>query len=606
MLALGGRPSQQNFHPTLSLVLNFYAFADLKGLTPSNPILPRRTNYKLHLYCSGTLSLPRFVSLISISSGSSICVVKWHTLNVQTLGKMGSDNYIHRDYNSIETLPLQRVEELLSWSETNNLSLQNAILPLPPCHQGLPKRPRLIACHDLAGGYHEEERCFGGSSNPSFYSLERWAAVDIFVYFSHHLVSIPPLSYINAAHRHNVKVLGTLLTEWEAGTIACQQLFQDKETALHTAAQLAAIAKCHGFEGWIINIENDVPMHLIPNILVFLENLSRDDGLVLWYDAVTVLGSLEWQNSLNSKNRPFFDSCHGIWLNYCWKTGDPEKLADLYGCSRRFDVYFGVDCFGRGSPGGGGFHCDQALREVYKFGYSTALFAIAWPYEEKEHSTDFPSSWRQKDAVFWNRIEAAWPGRHAVVTELPFLTTFCAGYGYTGMYERGVIIKSSTPWHCLNLQSIQPEILFNESSLQLVADGQLRVQTTQECAFSGSTCLKVSSCAMKRSTINFDIFPYLNIPVSNTLTLEVAVCVEKMGTLKDIKIILKAEEAHGAVAEMSCLPGEGNDMAVEAWHVSTSTFHIVQKDVIKSIQIEVVSHAGSNELVFYVGKVKLV
>jgi len=40
---------------------------------------------------------------------------------------------------------------------------------------------------------------------------------------------------------------------------------------------------------------------------------------VIWYDAVTVEGSLTWQNTLNELNRAFFDATDAIFINYAWK-----------------------------------------------------------------------------------------------------------------------------------------------------------------------------------------------------------------------------------------------------------------------------------------------
>lgn len=37
------------------------------------------------------------------------------------------------------------------------------------------------------------------------------------------------------------------------------------------------------------------------------------------YDCVTIDGKLDWQNQLNEKNKPFFDICDGIYVNYGWK-----------------------------------------------------------------------------------------------------------------------------------------------------------------------------------------------------------------------------------------------------------------------------------------------
>ena len=41
--------------------------------------------------------------------------------------------------------------------------------------------------------------------------------------------------------------------------------------------------------------------------------------MVIWYDAVTIEGKLVWQNTLNGLNKPFFDACDGLWVNYTWK-----------------------------------------------------------------------------------------------------------------------------------------------------------------------------------------------------------------------------------------------------------------------------------------------
>lgn len=40
--------------------------------------------------------------------------------------------------------------------------------------------------------------------------VAHWWYMDIFVYFSHHLVTIPPVGWINAAHKHGVRVLGII------------------------------------------------------------------------------------------------------------------------------------------------------------------------------------------------------------------------------------------------------------------------------------------------------------------------------------------------------------------------------------------------------------
>lgn len=82
---------------------------------------------------------------------------------------------------------------------------------------------------------------------------------------------------------------------------------------------------------------------------------------VIWYDAVTTAGVLDWQDTLNDHNMPFFEAADAIFINYTWKEGTPQLAAAVAG-ARRSEVYMGVDVFGRNTFGGGGMTCDVALK----------------------------------------------------------------------------------------------------------------------------------------------------------------------------------------------------------------------------------------------------
>ncbi len=59
--------------------------------------------------------------------------------------------------------------------------------------------------------------------------------------------------------------------------------------------------------------------------------------------------------------RPYFDLCDGIFLNYNWTQLGLEASRSLAG-NRRGEVYVGIDVFGRGCPGGGGFNsCEVSV-----------------------------------------------------------------------------------------------------------------------------------------------------------------------------------------------------------------------------------------------------
>ena len=52
-----------------------------------------------------------------------------------------------------------------------------------------------------------------GASSDAPYVFYHWQYIDIFNYFSHNMVTIPPAVWTNAAHRHGVLVLGETLTQ---------------------------------------------------------------------------------------------------------------------------------------------------------------------------------------------------------------------------------------------------------------------------------------------------------------------------------------------------------------------------------------------------------
>ncbi|EFN54696.1 hypothetical protein CHLNCDRAFT_53027 [Chlorella variabilis] len=410
--------------------------------------------------------------------------------------------------------PLDSPDELLGWTPGHSNDPCRASVTLRPQAGGGEGRgrPRLLACHDMAGGYGDDRFCQGGS-HADFYCLRRWHSLDAFCYFSHRLVTIPPPGWINAAHAHGVPVLGTVITEWEAGAAACTRLFGSPAAAEAAAARLAAIARHYGFEGWLVNIENAVERQHIPHLLHFLR-----------YDAVTTEGKLKWQNTLSRLNRPFFDACDAIWVNYTWKKGTPA-LVRLEAGERCADVFMGVDCFGRGTYGGGGFACDVALRACLEQGLSAALFATGWPYEG-DCGADAPACWRQRDARFWACIESAWeggsrassssPGSSAArgaIQELPLFTDFSVGSGHS-MYQAGRQL-SPQPWYNLSLQSLQPmlrvQLEDGEEDAGAAAAGsaggsrrqsgsagssgsRVQADVSRELAYSRGSSLRLSGC----------------------------------------------------------------------------------------------------------------
>jgi hypothetical protein len=97
----------------------------------------------------------------------------------------------------------------LSADANFHLPFNRASVPGPA--SALPARRRVLVCHDMEGGYRDDAAPQGGA-NPDAYALWHWHLVDVFVYFSHYLVTLPPPCWTNAAHLHGVKVCFSYLS----------------------------------------------------------------------------------------------------------------------------------------------------------------------------------------------------------------------------------------------------------------------------------------------------------------------------------------------------------------------------------------------------------
>ncbi|XP_066366217.1 cytosolic endo-beta-N-acetylglucosaminidase 1-like isoform X3 [Miscanthus floridulus] len=316
----------------------------------------------------------------------------------------------------------------------------------------LPQRRRVLVCHDMEGGYRDDAAPQGGA-NPDSYALWHWHLVDVFVYFSHYLVTLPPPCWINAAHLHGVKVLGTFITEWDKGVEVCKEMLATDASAKMYAERLTELAHTLGFDGWLINIEVKLDVHFIDNLKEFIKHLTTTmhdavpGSLVIWYDAITVNGDLDWQDKLNKYNKPFFDVCDGLFSNYTWKENYPQDSAAVAG-NRKYDAYMGIDVFGRNTFGGGQWTTNVALDLLKKVDISAAIFAPGWVYETKQ-----PPDFQSAQNHWWDLVEKSWGILRGYPEQLPFYSDFNQGHGYQVSVE-GLQI-SSDPWNNISCQSFQ-------------------------------------------------------------------------------------------------------------------------------------------------------
>ncbi|XVF84068.1 hypothetical protein PTKIN_Ptkin16aG0545000 [Pterospermum kingtungense] len=357
--------------------------------------------------------------------------------------------------------PIKTLEDLdsRSYFTSFHYPFNKSSVPLQP-NSALPQRPRLLVCHDLEAGYLDDKWVQGGT-NSSAYAIWHWYLIDVFVYFSHNLVTLPPPCWTNTAHRHGVKVLGTFITEWDEGKAICKKLLLTKESAHTYAERLAELAVALGFDGWLINMEVELEVGQIPNLKEFVSHLTQTmhsslpGSLVIWYDSVTTEGKLKWQDQLNEKNKPFFDISDGIFVNYTWKEDYPKLSATVAG-DRKFDVYMGIDVFGRNTYGGGQWTTNVALDVIKKNDVSAAIFAPAWVYEKKQ-----PPDFRTAQNRWWALVEKSWGVVQHYPKVLPFYSNFDQGHGYHISIDGAQV--SNAQWNNISLQTFQPFLEYTDA-----------------------------------------------------------------------------------------------------------------------------------------------
>jgi len=303
-------------------------------------------------------------------------------------------------------------------------------------------KPRTLVCHDMMGGY-QTDRFLDPAPDQDGYSFLHWNSLDVFVYFSHNFITIPPTGWIVAAKTHGVKVLGTIITEWEDGKQILEEILRDESKIDAFVEKCSDIASFYGFQGWLLNIENPVEWTLVPYLLQLVKKLTDktheiygDSGMVLWYDSVTIQGNLQWQNELNMLNKPFMDNCDGIFLNYIWKAPDlsssfaghqrhslVNSVQSLDNISRRTHIFVGIDVFGRGCLGGGGLNCDVALEKIRDLGLSTAIFAPGWTFESSLTDKVLNKDYLIKEHLFWSKLDP-YLSFHALKFDLNYAGSF--------------------------------------------------------------------------------------------------------------------------------------------------------------------------------------
>ncbi|CAO3591409.1 unnamed protein product [Absidia cylindrospora] len=409
------------------------------------------------------------------------------------------DNDVHLPVSK----PLVSMNELKDWKVSKATDVANiASVKLRRRGQDDSDGPKLLLCHDMAGGY-KEDQWIQGNNYDTIYNIQYWQYVDSFIYFSHERVTIPPVNWINTCHRNGVACLGTFIVEGDQmgelemllhGPADYPVLGDDDPMRLwnpYFADKLVAIAKHYGFDGWLMNIEcSFVPFptpvqnkaQQLTCFLDYFRNKLHEEipgSTLLWYDSLTEEGKIDWQSQLNEKNLPFFKVTDGIFLNYWWKDNYPKEAFDLAESIGRSgtDVYFGTDVWGRGTHGGGEFQSYKGVEDSSKGGTSAALFGMAWTYEyfskqnfdtmdrlfwKGGNPSEFPTLKDKdtKDVVELQDHHHYHPGVGKIIRSCPgtswFSSCFDRGYGNKFFLQGQALLEE--PWSHLSHQNYPPNL----------------------------------------------------------------------------------------------------------------------------------------------------
>ena len=299
---------------------------------------------------------------------------------------------------------INSVAELLAWRPPAAAAAAARVASAPAAP--LPSRPRVLHCHDMAGGYNQL------ADDTYLRAFSGWGEIDVFVYFAHNRVSMPPQGWVEACHAHGVPCLATIITEQDDGEN--DALLSHPEAAVEA---LCALCEHHGFDGYLINLEAPVRggvarlRELLELLTLCLKQRVGPQALCLLYDSLDDQGNVRYQNALTPSNASLFAACDGIFTNYWWGGKELACSASLAGPAapgapdRRHDVYCGVDLFARNCSYGAGPGCAAPCRAARNASLSLALFAPGWSLEAGPgRGAQSPAAAAAADRSFWDGL----------------------------------------------------------------------------------------------------------------------------------------------------------------------------------------------------------
>ncbi len=180
---------------------------------------------------------------------------------------------------------------------------------------------KVMITHDMMNGYKEDNFLTVQTPDKGFlYRFNHFMCVDIFNYFAHHYISIPPISYIKVAHSLGSQVLGTFITEYNQEKY--KEILNDLDSGTPLITKLIEILKAKGFDGYLINFESNTQDidRVFEWLNIFYSKIKQasSDYILVWYDSLTKRGFVNWQGGVNDSNVQFTKISDMFFLDYRW------------------------------------------------------------------------------------------------------------------------------------------------------------------------------------------------------------------------------------------------------------------------------------------------
>lgn len=443
--------------------------------------------------------------------------------------------------DSISSQRFSSLDEVEKWYNTKNRSpLDDLRIPRESLSHYNRFRDnndeiKVLVCHDFKGNYQEgeDENPLGyfPHSSGQHYFIQFPSLVDLFIFFSHYKIAVPPVSWINSLHRQGIPVLGTLIFEGTDVSESDKLLEKNENGDFKYLEILCELVRHYGFDGWLVNMESHFSsVAKAQDLLLFDEalrstlHLKVPGSKLIWYDSlITQKNRVFYQNAVNEWNYDHFSTSDLFFTNYWWNEEDLKRNIlniGLQGVKQK--LFVGVDIWGRGSRiGNGGFESGLAINYLKRYSTNVALFAPAWTYENFEED-----QFLIKDRKFWIGDQTSDETGGSVATyvshyttpvyvkdqNVKFYTNFSVGEGTKYRVFAHTVFKNN--WVNGNLQLPTP-----------IIDNEKRIDIYYKESFNGGSSLKVTQ---RNSILNdgksniLQLFSFKNDIHSNNLNVSVS------------------------------------------------------------------------------------